>query len=433
MANTVRTRIAPSPTGFVHIGNAYGALFNWAYARKNKGDFVIRIDDSDQKRHVKGAEEVIYAGLSWLGFDWNEAPDKGGEYGPYRISDKLDDYKNKAEELLKEGKAYEDGGAIRFKNPGLEQKWKDIVRGEVIFPGDQITDFVIIKSDGYPTYNFATVIDDIEMEISHVIRGEEHISNTPRQLALYKAFNTQPPQFAHFPTLRNSEHKKLSKRKDAVSIALFREAGYLPEAILNYLALLGWSHPEGKDIFSLSEFVDNFDLSRVRKAGPFFDTQKLDWVNGMYIREADNEKLLHLVNQHTSFQVTEEMIALIKERITKLSEAEELLRFFFEEPQVGKELFENTYSGLMITAALHALQSVKDWTLENINSALSGEIKEKEFKTGDFYMAMRLSLAGKKVTPPINESMVILGQDKVIHRLEEAQKVLIEIEQTEID
>lgn len=426
----IRTRIAPSPTGFAHVGTAYTALFNYAFARKNSGRFIIRLEDTDIKRHVKGAEDAIYEGLSWLGLSWDEGPDAGGSYAPYRQSERLDIYKEKVEELLKDGRAYKDEDAIRFKNPEGNVSWKDLIRGEITFPGSEVGDFVILKSDGYPTYNFAVVVDDIEMQITHVIRGEEHISNTPKHLALYKAFNTTPPYFAHLPTLRAPDRKKLSKRRDPVDLRLYREQGYLPEALVNFLCLLGWSHPAEKEIFSLEEFVDNFDLSRVRKAGPVFNTQKLDWLNGVYIREKNDEELVGLINEHIAASVPEDLlkrvVPLIKERITRLSNAEPLISFFWQEPQVGKETFEDSKSTLYITSALNALSGIKDWKLEEINSALSEELKEKGFKTGDFYMALRLALTGSRVTPPINESMAVLGQDKVLHRLEEAQRILLE-------
>lgn len=427
--NTIRTRIAPSPTGFAHVGTAYVCLLNYAFTRKNGGRLVLRIDDSDLKRRVEGAEKAIYAGLDWLGFDWDEGPDKGGEFGPYRTPEKLERYKSKAQELLEKGLAFENEGAVRFKNSGQDQSWEDLIRDKITFPGGEVTDFVIMKSDGYPTYNFYTVVDDIDMQISHVIRGEEHISNTPRQLALYEAFSTTPPKFAHFPTLRNSQRKKLSKRRDPVDLKLYREQGYLPEALVNFLCLLGWSHPEGKEVFGLAEFVEKFDLSRVSRAGPIFDTKKLDWLNGLYIRQKSDQELAHLLNERSSFNITDEMASLVKERIVKLSEADGLLEFFVNQPVVGRDLFTGEEkASLHITAALHALSKVGKWDLENINTSLSEELKEKGYKTGDFYMSLRLALAGKRITPPINESMILLGQDEVVQRLEEAQKVLIDIE-----
>ncbi len=437
MDKTIRTRIAPSPTGFAHVGTAYVMLLNYAFTRKNGGSIILRLDDTDQKRHVQGAEDAIYLGLTWLGFDWDEGPDKGGEYGPYRASEKLEYYRVKAKELLDKGLAYEDKGAIRFKNQGIDQTWKDLIHQDITFPGGEVTDFVIIKSDGFPTYNFNTVIDDIDMNITHVIRGEEHISNTPRQLALYQAFGAVPPEFAHFPTLRNADRKKLSKRRDSVDLRIFRAEGYLPEALVNFLGLMGWSHPEGKDIFTLKEFVDVFDIKRVRKAGPIFDVKKLDWINGIYIRNTPDETFVHLLNQHiahdTDIEFLKQVAPLIKERISKLSDAEPLLTFFWEEPKISREIFEDLRANIFITPALNTLSSIKVWNLENVNSSLTNLISEKEFKVGEFYMHMRLAIAGKKITPPINESMIILGQDVVLRRLENAQRELLEIENTEKD
>jgi glutamyl/glutaminyl-tRNA synthetase len=284
----VRVRIAPSPTGFAHVGTAYTALFNFAFARNKNGKFIIRIEDTDVKRHLPRAEEAIYQALSWLGIDWNEGPDKGGKYGPYKQSERLDIYREKAKELIKKDLAYEEEGAIRYKNPKEDIAWRDLVRGEISFPGSEIGDFVIMKSDGYPTYNFAVVVDDSLMKISHIIRAEEHISNTPRQIALYKALGLKIPEFAHLPLLRNPDRSKISKRKNPVALSWYREQGYLPEALINFLCLLGWSHPEGKEIFSLEEFIKVFDIKRVRKAGPIFNLKKLDWINGEYILKTKN-------------------------------------------------------------------------------------------------------------------------------------------------
>ncbi|OGY08991.1 MAG: hypothetical protein A2700_01765 [Candidatus Blackburnbacteria bacterium RIFCSPHIGHO2_01_FULL_44_64] len=424
----IRVRIAPSPTGFVHVGNVYGALFNYAFARKNNGTFILRIDDTDQKRHVEGAEEVLYSGFEWLGIRWDEGPDKGGQYGPYKPSEKIDKYQKIAHDLVNQGLAYEEDGAIKLKSPKKDFSWNDAIRGEITFPETEVKDFVILKSDGFPVYHFNSVVDDIEMEITHVIRGEEHISNTPRQIALFEALKASPPVFAHFPTLRNSEHKKLSKRRDPVDLRLYREAGYLPEALVNFLCLLGWSHPEEKEIFSINEFIDKFSLERVRKAGPIFDSKKLDWINGMYIRQLTDDEFIRHLKTHLSSDTNDEFLGkitpLIKERINKLADAEDLLKFFWEKPQVEKPLFENEQSTLHIASALETLRKVPGWSLEEINSSLKKAIEEKGFKTGDFYMTMRLVLAGKKVTPPINESMEILGKEETLSRLETAERVM---------
>lgn len=416
----VRVRIAPSPTGFAHVGTAYTALFNYAFAKKVGGDFILRLEDTDVKRNVKGAEEAIYDGLSWLGLSWDEGPDKGGSRGPYRQSERLGIYKKKAKELLGSGMAYEDDGAIRYKNPENDISWRDLVRGKVTFPGSEITDFVILKSDGYPTYNFAAVIDDLLMEITHVIRGEEHISNTPRQIALYEAFGVEHPEFAHTPTLRNKERKKLSKRRDPVDLRIYQKDGILPEALLNFLALLGWSHPKEKEIFSLNEFVELFDLKDVKKAGPIFDTDKLEWINGQYIRKLPGKEFLKRVKvfapKGANTKKIEQIAPLVKERIRKLSEFEGMTSFFFKDPSVEKKLLGDDYKKHLSTA-ISALQGIKKWERERIDKELFSAVEEKDFHTGKFFMDLRVALTGKKVTPPINDAIVILGKEKTLKRL----------------
>ena len=419
----IRVRIAPSPTGFAHVGTAYMALFNFAYARKNKGTFIVRLEDTDIKRNVKGAEGAIYEGLAWLGLSWDEGPDKGGKYGPYRASERLELYQKKVQVLLDNGLAYKDKGAIRFKNPGKDVTWKDAVRGDISFPGGEVTDFVLIKSDGFPTYNFGVVIDDISMEISHVIRGEEHISNTPRQLALYQALGVEPPVFAHLPTLRNKDRKKLSKRRDPVDLRIFRNEGYLPEALINFLCLMGWSHPEGKEIFSLKEFVNQFDLGRVRKAGPIFDLTKLDWLNGEYIRQTSLPNLVDLAFNYYDGKSKKELLTkvvpLVKDRIKKLSDIEPLAGFLLKENPPKPLKIKPFYTISILNATYLKLSKIsKDsWNLSELNIAFEEIIKETGCKTGDFYMFLRGVIAGSKFTPPINESIVILGKDKTLKRL----------------
>lgn len=419
----IRVRIAPSPTGFAHLGTAYIALFNYAFARHEGGVFILRLEDTDIKREVKGAEEAIYTNLSWLGLSWDEGPDVGGDYGPYRQSEKLEVYKNKANELLEKGLAYEEDGAIRFKNPGEDITWNDLVRGEVAFGGGEVTDFVLLKSDGFPTYHFAVVVDDIEMKISHVLRGEDHISNTPKHIALYKAFGAEIPLFGHLPTLRNSEtKKKLSKRRDKVDIGAFRDEGYLPQSLLNFLMLLGWSHPEGKEIFSLEEFVNKFDVSRIQKAGPIFDITKLDWLNGEYIRQLPvNELISKLEDLSPSFKTAEDskknaIVGLIQERIKKLTEINTFAGFFFKKPKVDKSMLGKNYES-HIKVATEVIKTLGDWNIENMNEKLIAEVKNNNFKTGDFFMDLRIAIAGSRFTPPINESMIILGREETLARL----------------
>jgi glutamyl-tRNA synthetase len=407
----IRVRIAPSPTGFAHVGTAYTALFNYAFARRNKGKFILRIEDTDIKRNVIEAERKIFDGLAWLGIEWDEGPNKGGRYGPYKQSERLDIYREKAKELIKKGLAYEEEGAIRYKNLGEDVGWRDLVRGEISFPGSEIGDFVIMKSDGYPTYNFAVVVDDSLMKISHIIRAEEHISNTPRQIALYRALGLKIPEFAHLPLLRNPDRSKISKRKNPVALSWYREQGYLPEALINFLCLLGWSHPEGKEIFSLEEFIKVFDIKRVRKAGPIFNLKKLDWINGEYIRKSQNSKLKTQIYEFFDKKYPEKevgkIVPLIKERIKTLKEFQDLAGFFFKKPKVDKGLLGSNYQA-HLKAAIEALE--KDEPLKDIP-------EKKGFKTGDFFMDLRVAITGSRVTPPINESIRILGKKETLERL----------------
>ncbi len=333
-------------------------------------------------------------------------------------------YQKKAKELVDTGLAYEEEGAIRFRNPDREVSWEDVVHGKISFPGGEITDFVILKSDGYPTYNFGVVLDDIAMGITHVIRGEEHISNTPRQLVLYKAFGATPPFFAHLPTLRNMEtKKKLSKRRDPVDLRTFRDNGYLPEALVNFLCLQGWSHPEEKEIFELSEFIEKFDLKRIRKAGPSFDIKKLDWINGEYIRKTQNSKLKTQIYEFFKRKYPEEKIGiilpLIQTRIKTLKEFKNLAGFLFKRPRVDKSYLEKGYKK-HLKGAVEVLGELSEWEKAAVDRALLGLVDKDSFNTGDFFMNLRVAITGARFTPPINDSIVILGKEETLLRLKKA-------------
>lgn len=421
MKEKIRVRIAPSPTGYAHVGTAYTALFNYAFARHHGGAFVVRIEDSDKKRNVKGAEEKIYKALNWLGIEWDEGGKKGGEFGPYKISERLDIYQNKAKELLAKGMAYEDEGAIRFKNPGEDVGWKDAVRGKISFSGDQIKDFVILKSDGFPTYNFNVVIDDALMQITHIIRGEDHISNTPRQIALYKAFGFDVPIFAHHPFLLNHKRQKLSKRDAAVDIEAYKKDGYLPEAIVNFLCLMGWSHPKEKEVFSLEEFVKEFSIERVRESGAIFNIDKLNWLNGQYIQNLKDQEFIEKVKPFSPPEVDDELLGqicpLVKTRIKKFSEFTSLAGPLFTYPGVAEKDLLKKVDKVHLQKAYKSLKAVSDWELTSINKHLMEVISENDFKTGKFFMSLRISVFSQKITPPFNESIVIIGKEETLSRI----------------
>ncbi len=420
----VRVRIAPSPTGFAHVGTLWMALFNYAFAKNEGGSLILRLDDTDIDREVKGAESAIVENLTWAGLSWDEGFDVGGKYGPYRQSEKLEMYRSRASELIEKGLAYEDDGAIRVSKASKAYFWNDLIRGKVEFPATELEkDFVILKSNGYPTYHFATVVDEIDMKVSHVIRGDEHISNTPRQLYFYELLGVDAPRFAHIPTIRNKEGKKLSKRKDPVDIGKYREEGYLPEALINYLCLIGWSHPRGKDIFPLNEFVDNFSLERVQKSEPKLDISKLDWINKQYVQGISNGRYLSNVKKVSKYSKVSEFDEIVKNteeyvkpRIGKFLEFDDMAGFYFKPQDIDKASFTGDEKE-HLKVANEVLKDLGKWDLETLNDTLLKALKENDFKVGKFFQDLRVAITGKKVSPPINESMIILGKDESMARI----------------
>lgn len=461
----VRTRIAPSPTGQdLHIGNAYTALINYVVARKNNGRFIVRIEDTDRKRLVQGSETKILSSLHWLGLTPDESPLKGGRFSPYRQSERLPLYKKYAEELVKKSKAFYcfctperleqmrkeqqkngsppiyDGLCKKLSQDEIDRqlqsgakfvirlnvpdfgvtKFQDIIRGEISFENKLIDDQVLLKSDGFPTYHLGVVVDDYLMEISHVIRGEEWISSTPKHKLLYDAFGWPLPVFAHLPLLRNPDKSKLSKRKNPVWVSWYREQGILPEALLNYLALMGWSMPDGRELFTLDEMVKNFRLEDVRTSAPVFDVNKLEWLNGEYIRKSQNSKIKNQIlefykKDKLEANIVEKTIPLVKERIKKLADYLPLTEFFFK--KVEKYEVDLTSYKSQFNELIQALQSVDNWTALVIGEKMQALVKEKAYKSKDFFMAVRVGVTGKKISPPLNESMAILGKEKVLQRL----------------
>ncbi len=467
----VRTRIAPSPTGQdLHIGNAYTALINYVFAKKHQGQFLVRIEDTDRTRLVEGSEQNILTSLHWLGLDPDESPEKGGPYSPYRQSERLKTYKEYAAELVKKGHAYYcfctperlaqmrkdqeakhmppmyDGHCreLRTQNSELRTKkyvirlkvpkegtttFKDIIRGDISFENKLLDDQVLLKSDGFPTYHLGVVVDDHLMEITHIIRGEEWISSTPKHILLYQFFGWRPPIFAHMPLLRNPDKSKLSKRKNPVWVSWYKEQGFLPEAILNFLATLAWAHPEGKDIFTLEEMIEAFELEDVQTTAPIFDVEKLRWMNGEYIRmKTDTELIkiidvymrqidLKLVNGQTAVsQITnynmKQILPLVKERMKSLNEFWSLAGFFFERP--GE--FERPIDQKLLAIATQALQS-SDWNHDAMEKAIRDAAEKVNLKAKDVFMELRVAVTGKTVGPPLLESLEILGREETLARL----------------
>jgi glutamyl-tRNA synthetase len=460
MAVSVRVRIAPSPTGFAHLGTASTALYNVLFARQNRGTFALRIDDTDVERNRPEYEALIYESLHWLGLDWDEGPDKGGPYAPYRQSERLDIYKEEAARLIQEGNAYrcyctpeeleverrqaqaekrayrysrrcltsppDDRSvfAVRFKVPGGDVSFTDMVRGEMRFDGDLIGDFIIIKSDGYPTYQFASPVDDSLMKITHVIRGEEHLSNTPYQLMLIDALGYERPSaYAHMPLILASDGSKLSKRKHPeANLILFRDQGYLPEALLNYLALLGWNPGTAQEIFTLDELAQAFSYDRVQHAGARFDWDKLNWLNGEYIRRLSDAELAERLKQLLPLverKTVERALPALRTRMHKLAQAIDYLDYLWTDPSTPTLDPETSER---VRAAIDALREVP-WEPEPIEAALEQAVEASGVSKGKFYNPLRDVLTGKKVALPIHYAFALLPKDVALARLQRAAKV----------
>lgn len=462
--NDVRTRIAPSPTGEdLHIGNAYTALINYIFAKKNNGKFIVRIEDTDRTRLVEGSEEKILSSLKWLGISPDESPQIGGPFAPYRQSERLEKYKTHAEELIEKGHAYYcfctperleemrrkqqeekippmyDGRCrnldikesrerikkgerytirLKVQKEGITS-FTDIIRGTISFENKLIDDQVLLKSDGYPTYHLGVVVDDHIMTISHVIRGEEWISSTPKHIILYASFGWNVPYFAHVPLLRNPDKSKLSKRKNPVWVSWYKQQGFLSEALLNYLGLMGWSMPDGRDIFTLDELVKNFRLEDVKTTAPIFDIKKLEWMNGEYIKKSRishlTSQIYEYYNKRFSQDTIEKTIPLIKERIKKLSDYLPLCEFFFNRPE--KYEIELGHQKEVLSKLSNTLNTVGNWKSEGIGKAMQELVDKEKYQSSDFFMVVRVAITGNKISPPLNESMELLGKDEILDRL----------------
>lgn len=439
----VRVRYAPSPTGEPHVGNIRTALFTWLFARRHGGKFVLRIEDTDQSRKVAGSVEAILEALKWLGIDWDEGPDVGGKYGPYYQSERLDQYHAAAEQLLSSGRAYrfedERGSAVKFAMPkDGSTVVSDAVRQSVEFDNSLIDDFVILKSDGFPTYHLASVVDDHLMEISHVIRAEEWLPSAPRHVRLYEAFGWKMPQFAHVPDILAEDRSKLSKRHGAVSIAQYRRMGYLPHAMINFLALLGWSYDDKTDLLTKKDLIHSFSLERVSKSGAIFNQAKLDWMNGHYIRETTDADLAdalleywtvsppNTIPPHPDRQTLIRIAPLIRERMKTLADASDRIGFFFDDAfqYEPSELIQRKMDAAgalqAIEAARDALQLIEPFETDRIEQALRSLADDLNLKTGQLLGTLRVATSGQRVSPPLFESMEILGRERVLRDIERA-------------
>ena len=463
------TRIAPSPTGDPHVGTAYIALFNYAWARRNGGRFIVRIEDTDRARYVPGAEERILAALKWLGLSYDEGPDVGGPHGPYRQSERLPLYQKYAEELLKRGWAYrafetpeeleqirkEKGGydgrarnippeeaeerarrgephVIRLKvpRPGTTEV-KDELRGVVVYDNQEIPDVVLLKSDGYPTYHLANVVDDHLMGVTDVIRAEEWLVSTPIHVLLYRAFGWEAPRFYHMPLLRNPDKTKISKRKSHTSLDWYKAEGFLPEALRNYLCLMGFSMPDGREIFTLEEFIQAFTWERVSLGGPVFDLEKLRWMNGKYIREVLSlEEVAERVKPFLreaglsweSEAYLRRAVELMRPRFDTLKEFPEKARYLFtEDYPVSEKAQRKLEEGLPLLKELYPrLRAQEEWTEAALEALLRGFAAEKGVKLGQVAQTLRAALTGSLDTPGLFEILALLWKERALRRLERA-------------
>ncbi len=458
----VRTRFAPSPTGYLHIGSLRTALYAFALAKHNQGEFLLRIEDTDQKREVAGSTAKIYETLKIFGLNWDEGPEVGGPYGPYIQSERVSTgiYKQAADKLISEEKAFycfcqpktkeeivaDRTRKIEFRDPcrnltkaeidenfakGIKPairlkvpdgeiiSYVDFVSGkEVSWKTDIVDDAMLLKSDGFPTYHLAVVVDDHAMKITHVLRGHDWQPSTPIHLLIHKYLGLETPNIGHLTDILNADgHGKLSKRKGNVSCEQFLSEGYLPEALINFILLLGWAPKDNQELFTLDEFVKKFDPNGFQKANPRFDYTKLNWLNGHYLRLKSDQELFDLVRPLFDASADEEKIKkaipIAKERITKTNDIVSLTSFIFQKP-VYEDV--SAINKQYIAEAINAIEKA-DWTKESIESNLLAVTEKNNFHRGEFFMSLRLAVSGKKVTPPLTESMLIIGKNEILDRL----------------
>ena len=471
---TVRTRIAPSPTGDPHVGTAYIALFNLCFAKAHDGTFVLRIEDTDQSRSTLGSDLMILDSLRWLGLEWDEGPDVGGNYGPYRQSERSAIYTQYAQQLIDDGHAFYcfatpqeldemrreqmargetpkydgrglllsgdevkarlaagDPYVVRMKIPEEGScKFTDMLRGEIEIPWSQVDMQVLLKADGMPTYHLANVVDDHLMEITHVIRGEEWINSAPKHQLLYEYFGWEMPELCHMPLLRNPDKSKLSKRKNPTSINYYRDMGYLPEAVINYLGRMGWSMPNEEEKFSLQEMMDNFNIQQVHLGGPVFDVEKLDWLNGRWIREnlAESAFADRVAEWAFNRDKLTRMVPLIKERVEKFTDIVPLAGFILsgmpalDEASFEHKKLDNETVRKILQYSSWRLDNLRRWDRDEIYNELNQIAQAMDIKLRDFLFPLFVAIAGSSSAPPLFDAMALLGADITRARLRSALK-----------
>jgi len=410
----MRVRFAPSPTGVLHIGGARTALYNWLLARGNGGEFVLRIEDTDRERSTPENVDLILDALRWLELDWDE--------GPHSQWERRENHQAAVQQLLDSGAAYEDEGAVRFRVPDEgEITFTDVVLGEITNPYSAIKDFVIQRSDGSPLYNLAVAVDDRDMGITHVVRGQDHVSNTPRQLMLLRALGTEPPVYAHIPLLHGPDGKKLSKRHGAASVQEVREQGYLPEAIRNYIALLGWGYDESTTLMTTDELVERFTLERVSKNPAVFDEQKLRWMNGRYMRDLPLDDLHARLTAFYDRDIPREIVEISREKMQTLADFWPLAGTLVERPSdFDEKAWRQWGSSPHLRAAFDGLSEVANWEPNELEAALREIVEREDVKPKEVFQPIRVALTGTTVSPGIFESLSALGREESLSRLEKA-------------
>ncbi len=477
---TIRVRMAPSPTGPIHVGNVHTALFNWLWARRMGGKFILRFEDTDRERSSKEWEQVIFDELKWFGMDWDEGPDIGGPYGPYRQMERLDLYRKYAQQLLESGHVYKcyctkeeedrdrkeaqaQGKPYKYKGrcrdltpeqqaafeaegrpyvlrfrvpPGEVIRFNDLIRGPIEFPTDSIGDFIIMRSNGIPLYNFAVVIDDATMKITHIIRGEGHISNTPVQILIYRALGFPIPEIGHVGHMVNEQRKKLSKRKGEAAISDYREQGYLPEALMNFMALLGWTPPggeDGREFLTVEELKQEFDISRVTKAPSVFDRNKLNWMNGVYIRKKSLDEFTEMAlpfvvksglyteeQARANWDWFKQVMAQVQERVVTLAEIPQYVDFFLndqiEVDEAAAAKFLKDEVKPFFRAVIEDLRTVP-WEIPAIEKMIRGHMESMGLKPKQSIQPIRVAITGRTASPGLFETVYLVGRERTIERM----------------
>jgi glutamyl-tRNA synthetase len=431
MSRPVRVRFAPSPTGYLHVGGARTALFNWLFARHNGGVFVLRIEDTDKSREKDAAVQIIYDGLRWLGLEWDEGGDKGGPLGPYYQTERNDIYHRYLKVLERKGLIYEDEGAVRFRSARRPVVVEDEICGRIEFDRSLEPDMTIRRPDGSWIFHFANVVDDIEMRISHVIRGEDHLSNTAKHIELYHAFEHEPPRFAHLPLILNQDGSKMSKRDEGASVGSYIEAGYAPEAVRNYLCLLGWSPKDNREMIPIEEVIALFDLSKVNRRNAAFDLNKCLWLNGQYMHQMSLERFRELsmpfliaVNIKTPGKAyLLQVLALVRERVKLFREVPGWVDYFFMDdypydPAAVAKALDKPGALDRLAQLAEAFRRIPDWRADALEDSLKGVAAKAGLKTGEFIHPARVAVSGRAIGPSLYHMLEVLGRDRVLSRLE---------------